>query len=142
MTTFMANAQNVTRKWYIVDAEGKSLGRIATRVASILRGKHKPTFTPHVDTGDHVIVINCDKLILTGKKLDQKMYRHHSGYPGGLKEIPYRRMMETKSDKVMYLAIKGMLPKNKLGSAMLLKLRVYKGSEHNQQAQSPTVLEI
>ena len=142
MTTFMANAQNVTRKWYIVDAEGIPLGRIATKVASILRGKHKPTFTPLVDTGDHVIIINCDKLVLTGKKLDQKMYRHHSGYTGGLKEVPYRKMIETKSDKVMYMAVKGMLPKNKLGSAMLLKLRVYKGSEHTQQAQNPQVLEI
>ena len=140
MKTFMANAQTVERKWYVVDASGKKLGRLASQVASILRGKHKPTFTPHCDTGDFVIIINCDKIELTGKKLDQKLYRKHSGYVGGLKEIPYGKLMETKSDFVVYEAVRRMLPKNTLGRTQLKKLRVYKGAEHNHAAQQPQEL--
>jgi large subunit ribosomal protein L13 len=142
MTTFMANAQNVERKWYILDAAGKPLGRVATQAATLLRGKHKPTFTPHVDTGDGVIVINCKDAVLTGKKLDQKMYRHHSGYPGGLKETPYRRIMEKRPEFAMYEAIRRMLPKNRLGRKMIKKLRVYADDQHKQEAQQPIVYDI
>ena len=142
MKTYMANAQTVERKWYVVDAEGATLGRLATRVAAVLRGKHKPTFTPNVDTGDFVIVINTDKVVLTGKKLEDKFYRYHSGYIGGLKEIPYKKLMAEKSDLAVYEAVKGMLPKNSLGRAMLKKLRVYKGAEHNHAAQKPEVLKV
>ena len=138
----MANAGNVERKWYVVDATGMPLGRLASQVAAVLRGKHKPTFTPNVDTGDHVIVINTDKVVLTGKKLDKKFYRYHTGYIGGLKEISYRKMMEEKSDVAVYEAIKGMLPKNSLGRSMIKKLRVYKGAEHNQAAQKPEELKF
>ncbi|MBC8531575.1 50S ribosomal protein L13 [Christensenellaceae bacterium NSJ-53] len=138
----MANAQNVTRKWYVVDAEGKVLGRLASQVAAVLRGKNKPEYTPHVDCGDHVIILNADKVVLTGKKLDQKVFRRHSGYPGGLKETVYRQMMEKKADVAVYEAIRGMLPKNSLGRDMIKKLRVYKGSEHDHQAQQPEVLDI
>ena len=142
MKTYMAHAETVERKWYVVDAEGVTLGRLATRVASILRGKNKPTFTPNVDTGDFVIVINTDKVVLTGKKLEDKFYRYHSGYIGGLKEIPYKKLMAEKSDLAVYEAVKGMLPKNSLGRAMLKKLRVYKGAEHNHAAQKPEALKI
>jgi large subunit ribosomal protein L13 len=142
MKTFMAKAHEVQRKWYIVDAEGKPLGRLASEVAKILRGKHKPDFTPHVDTGDHVIVLNADKVVLTGKKLDQKMYRHHSLYPGGLKEIKYRVFMEKKPEKAVEIAVKGMLPKNSLGRAMFKKLKVYQGTEHPHEAQMPEKLDI
>lgn len=142
MKTFMAKAEEVKRKWYVVDADGKPLGRLASEVAKVLRGKNKPTFTPHVDTGDHVIVINAEKVLLTGNKLDQKVYRHHSGWPGGLKEVLYRRLMATKPEKAVELAVKGMLPKNSLGRAMYRKLKVYKGAEHEHQAQQPEVLEI
>ena len=142
MKTFMAKAEEVTRKWFIVDAEGKPLGRVASEVAKILRGKHKPTYTPHVDTGDHVIIINAEKVVLTGKKLDQKLYRHHSLYPGGLKEIKYRQFMATRPEKAVELAVKGMLPKNTLGRAMFRKLKVYKGSEHEHEAQKPEVLTL
>jgi large subunit ribosomal protein L13 len=142
MSTFMANAGNVERKWYIVDAAGVPLGRVATQVAILLRGKHKPTFTPHVDTGDGVIVINCKDAVLTGKKLDQKMYRHHSGYPGGLKETPYRRIMEKRPEFAMYEAVRRMLPKNRLGRKMIKKLRVYADDQHKQEAQQPEVYEI
>ncbi len=142
MKTFMAKAEEVKRKWYVVDAEGKPLGRLASEVAKILRGKNKPTFTPHVDTGDHVIVLNAGKVLLTGNKLDQKVYRHHSGWPGGLKEVLYRQLIAAKPEKVIELAVKGMLPKNSLGRAMFRKLKVYKGSEHEHQAQQPEVLEI
>lgn len=138
----MAKAEEVKRKWYVVDADGKPLGRLASEVAKVLRGKNKPTFTPHVDTGDHVIVINAEKVLLTGNKLDQKVYRHHSGWPGGLKEVLYRRLMATKPEKAVELAVKGMLPKNSLGRAMYRKLKVYKGAEHEHQAQQPEVLEI
>jgi len=142
MKTYMANAQNVERKWYVVDATDMALGRLASRVAAVLRGKNKPTFTPNVDTGDHVIVINTDKVVLTGKKLDKKFYTYHSGYIGGLKQISYRTMMAEKSDVAVYEAIKGMLPKNSLGRAMIKKLRVYKGAEHNHAAQKPEELKF
>lgn len=142
MKTFMANAQNVERKWYVVDAEGVVLGRLASQVAAILRGKNKPTFTPHVDTGDHVIILNSDKVVLTGKKLDSKMHRHHTGHVGGLKEESYRKYMAKSSDCAVYEAVEGMLPKNSLGRAMIKKLRVYKGAEHNHAAQMPVALEL
>lgn len=142
MKTFMAKAEEVKRKWYIIDAEGKPLGRLASEVASILRGKNKPIFTPHVDTGDHVIVINAGKVLLTGKKLEQKLYRHHSLYPGGLKEIKYKHLMEKHPERAIEVAVKGMLPKNSLGRQMYRKLNVYRGSEHNNQAQKPEVLEL
>ena len=142
MKTYMAHAETVERKWYVVDAEGVTLGRLATKVASVLRGKHKPTYTPNVDTGDFVIVINTDKVVLTGKKLEDKYYRYHSGYIGGLKEIPYQKLMAEKSDLAVYEAVKGMLPKNSLGRAMIKKLRVYKGGEHNHEAQKPETLKV
>ena len=142
MKTFMAKSQDVKRDWYVVDASGMTLGRLASQVASVLRGKNKPTFTPNVDTGDFVIVLNSDKVVLTGKKLEQKMYTYHTGYIGGLKQTPYKDMMAKKSDVVVYEAIKGMLPKNSLGRQMITKLRVYKGGEHNHQAQQPKVLEL
>lgn len=140
--TFMPTAETVERKWYIIDATGLVLGRLASQVASILKGKNKPTYTPHVDTGDNVIVINCDKVVLTGKKLEQKYYRYHTGYIGGLKEIQYKKLMNEKPDFAVYRAVKGMLPKNSLGAQMLKKLRVYVGSEHNHQAQQPIELKI
>ncbi len=142
MKTYMANAQTVERKWYVVDAAGVPLGRLASRVAFVLRGKHKPTYTPHVDTGDFVIVINTDKAVLTGKKAEDKFYRYHTGYIGGLKEIPYKKMMEEKSDLAVYEAVRGMLPKNSLGRAMIKKLRVYKGEAHNHEAQKPETLKV
>jgi len=142
MKTFMAKAEEVQRKWYVVDAAGKPLGRLASEVASILRGKNKPIYTPHVDTGDFVIVINAEKVILTGDKLDKKVYRHHSGWPGGLKEIKYRAFLAKSPEKVVEIAVKGMLPHNSLGRAMFRKLKVYRGAEHPHQAQKPEVLEI
>ena len=142
MKTYMAHAETVERKWYVVDAAGVPLGRLASRVASVLRGKNKPTFTPNVDTGDFVIIINTDKVVLTGKKLDNKFYRYHTGYIGGLKEISYKKMMAEKSDLAVYEAVKGMLPKNSLGRAMLKKLKVYKGAEHNHAAQKPEELKV
>ena len=142
MKTYMAKAESVERKWYVVDAAGIPMGRLASRVASVLRGKHKPTYTPNVDTGDFVIVINTDKAVLTGKKLENKFYRYHTGYIGGLKEIAYKKMMAEKSDLAVYEAVKGMLPKNSLGRAMIKKLKVYKGAEHNHAAQKPEVLKV
>jgi len=142
MKSYVAKPQEVERKWYVVDAEGKTLGRMASEVASVLRGKHKVTFTPHVDTGDFVIIINADKVVLTGKKLDQKMYRWHTGYIGHLRERTYRQMMETKPEKVVFEAVKGMLPKNSLGRQMAKKLRVYRGADHDHAAQMPEALEI
>ena len=142
MKTYMAKAEAVERKWYVVDAAGVPLGRLASRVASVLRGKNKPTYTPNVDTGDFVIVINTDKAVLTGKKLENKIYRYHTGYIGGLKEISYKKMMAEKSDLAVYEAVKGMLPKNSLGRQMLKKLKVYKGAEHNHAAQKPEVLKV
>ena len=142
MKTFMAKNGEVERKWYVVDATGLALGRLASQVAAVLRGKNKPTFTPNVDTGDHVIIINTDKVILTGKKLDKKFYTYHTGYIGGLKQIPYSKMMAEKSDLAVYEAVKGMLPKNSLGRQMITKLRVYKGAEHNHIAQKPVELKL
>ena len=142
MKTYMAKAETVERKWYVVDAAGLTLGRLASKVASVLRGKNKPNYTPNVDTGDFVIVINTDKAVLTGKKLENKFYRYHTGYIGGLKEISYKKMMEEKSDLAVYEAVKGMLPKNSLGRAMIKKLRVYKGGEHNHAAQKPETLKV
>ncbi len=139
-TTYMANAQNVERNWYVIDAEGQTVGRLASQIATVLRGKNKPTYTPHVDCGDHVIVINADKVVFTGKKLDQKLYRRHTGYAGGLKETKARDMMNTHPERVIMFAVKGMLPKNSLGRQMLTKLRVYAGTEHNHEAQKPEVL--
>ena len=127
--TYSAKSSDIQRKWYIIDASGKPLGRVAAEVAKLLRGKHKPTFTPNVDTGDHVIVLNCKDVILTGKKLDQKIYRHHTGYIGNMKEISAKDMLQNNPEKAMMLAIKGMLPKNRLGRQMLGKLRVYAGNE-------------
>lgn len=141
-TTYSAKKSEIESKWYVIDAQGKPLGRVATEAAKLLRGKHKPTYTPTIDTGDHVIVINCKDAILTGKKLDQKMYRHHSGYIGGMKETSARVMMETTPEKAMMLAIKGMLPHTKLGRQMIKKLRVYAGSEHENIAQKPEVWEV
>ena len=142
MKTYMAKAETVERKWYVVDAAGVPLGRVASRVASVLRGKNKPTFTPNVDCGDFVIIINTDKAVLTGKKLENKFYRYHTGYIGGLKEISYKKMMEEKSDLAVYEAVKGMLPKNSLGRTMLKKPKVYKGAEHNHAAQKPEELKL
>ncbi|NLO83269.1 MAG: 50S ribosomal protein L13 [Clostridiales bacterium] len=142
MKTYVAKPNAVARKWYVVDASGKPLGRLASEIAKILRGKHKPIYTPHVDTGDFVIVVNAEKVQLTGKKLDQKMYRRHSQYPGGFKETPYRELIARKPDFVIYKAVKGMLPKNRLGRKMLKKLRVYAGPTHKHQAQKPERLEL
>ena len=135
-------SSNIERKWYIVDATGKVLGRLASRVATILRGKHKPEYAPHLDIGDHVIVINAEKVVLTGKKLEQKEYRRFSGYPGGLKRIKYEKLMKEKPEFVVEKAIKGMLPHTKLGRKMAKKLRVYRGPEHPHQAQKPEPLEL
>ena len=140
MKTFMANANTVERKWYVVDADGMTLGRLASQVAAVLRGKNKPIFTPNCDTGDHVIVINASKVMLSGKKLDQKFYYHHSGYPGGLKETAYRKLMAEKPEFAVKHAIVGMLPKGPLGRQMAKKLRVYAGPEHEHEAQKPEVL--
>ncbi|HEY8363196.1 MAG TPA: 50S ribosomal protein L13 [Tissierellaceae bacterium] len=142
MKSYMAKANEVDRKWYVIDAEGKVLGRLASEVAKILRGKHKPTYTPYVDTGDYVIVINADKVKLTGKKLEKKEYIYHTGYPGGLKRIPYEELLKRKPEKVIELAVKGMLPKNRLGRKMFKKLKVYAGPEHKHQAQKPEIYEF
>ena len=141
-TTVMAKSETVDRKWYIVDATNIPLGRVASQVAAVLRGKNKTIYTPHVDTGDYVIVINTDKMVLTGNKLNDKKYFHHSGYPGGLKEVTYKDLMAKKSDFALERAIKGMLPKNSLGKKMFKKLKAYKGSEHPHQAQQPVELKI
>lgn len=140
MNTYMAKGETVERKWYVVDAEGMVLGRLASQVAAILRGKHKPIYTPHVDTGDHVIIINADKVVMTGRKLDQKMYRHHTGYPGGLKEVSYRDLLAKKPEFAVYEAIRRMMPKGPLGRKMLKKVRIYSGAEHNNAAQKPETL--
>lgn len=141
-TTYSVKKSEIERKWYIIDAADKPLGRVAAEAAKLLRGKHKPTFTPNLDVGDHVIILNCSQVILTGKKLDQKIYRHHSGYIGGMKETTARTMLANKPEKAMMLAIKGMLPHNSLGRAQLKKLRVYAGSEHENQAQKPEIWEF
>ena len=140
MQTYMANPDKIERKWYVVDAEGCTLGRLASGVASVLRGKNKPQFTPHVDTGDYVIVVNADKIKVTGKKLDQKIYYNHSDYVGGMKETTLKEMMAKKPEKVIELAVKGMLPKGPLGREMYTKLFVYAGPEHKHAAQKPEVL--
>ena len=141
-TTYSPKKGEIERKWYVIDAADKSLGRVATEAAKLLRGKHKPTFTTHMDVGDNVIIINCKDAVLTGHKLDQKVYRHHSGYIGGMKETSARVMMANTPEKAMFLAIKGMLPHNRLGRQMIKKLRVYAGTEHDQAAQKPEVWEV
>ena len=140
MKTFMASPATIDRKWYVVDATGMTLGRLASEVAKVLRGKNKPIFTPHIDTGDYVIVINAEKIAVTGKKLDQKIYYHHSDYVGGMKETTLREKLAKKPESVIELAVKGMLPKGPLGRQMLKKLHVYAGSEHKHEAQKPEVL--
>lgn len=140
--TYMPKASDIERKWYVIDAAGESLGRTAAKAAHILRGKHKPTYAPHADCGDFVIIINTDKAVLTGKKLDQKFHRWHTGWIGGLKEIKYDKMMAERSDKAMTLAVNGMLPKNTLGRTAATRLRVYKGNTHNHAAQKPEAYEL
>lgn len=140
MKTFLANPATIERKWYVVDAEGKTLGRLASEIAKVLRGKNKPTFTPHMDTGDYVIVVNADKVKVTGKKLEQKIYYHHSDYVGGMKETTLKVMLADKPERVIELAVKGMLPKGPLGRQMYKKLFVYAGPEHKHAAQKPEVL--
>jgi len=142
MKSYMAKANEIERKWYIIDAENKVLGRLATEIATILRGKNKPIYTPHVDTGDFVIVINADKIKLTGKKLEQKNYTYHTGYPGGLRQVPYKNLIVKNPEKIIELAVKGMLPKNSLGRSMYRKLKVYRGTEHGHEAQKPEVYEF
>jgi large subunit ribosomal protein L13 len=142
MKSFMASATNVEKKWYVVDATGHTLGRLSSEIASILRGKNKPTYTPHIDTGDYVIVVNADKIKVTGKKMEQKIYYNHSDYVGGMRETTLAEMMAKKPTEVMFLAVKGMLPKGPLGRSMINKLHIYAGPEHNHAAQKPEVLEI
>lgn len=142
MKTYMAKPAEVERKWYVVDATDMVLGRLASQVAMVLRGKNKPTFTPNIDTGDYVIIINADKVRLTGKKLEKKYYRYHTGYIGGLKEVQYKKLMAEKPEFVVYKAVKGMLPKNAIGRTMIKKLHVYAGNEHNHQAQQPVELKF
>ena len=140
MSTYMPKANEISRKWYVLDASGKSLGRVAAQAAAILRGKHKPTFAPHADCGDHVIIINAEKAVLTGNKLNQKMYYHHTGYIGNMKEVKYSTLMKTKPEFAVELAVKGMLPDSTLGRTALTRLRVYRGAEHKHEAQKPEVL--
>ncbi len=141
MSTFMAKKETISRKWYVIDAAGKPIGKTAVAAATILRGKHRPEFTPHVDCGEFVIIINAAKAVLTGRKLDQKYYRRHSGYIGGLKEVSYRQLMATRPELAMNLAVKGMLPHNSIGAKSITRLKVYAGEAHNQQAQKPVVLD-
>lgn len=142
MKTYTLKEKDIQREWYVVDAAGKTLGRLATEIAKILRGKHKPYYTPHMDCGDYVVVINADKIQVTGRKLDQKMYYWHSGYPGGLKSITLRRQLQTHPERVLQAAVRGMLPKNRLGRRMFKKLKVYASPEHPHQAQQPKPLEL
>ena len=142
MSSYIAKPETVERKWYVIDADGVVLGRLASQVALMLRGKHKPTFTPHVDTGDYLIVVNTDKIAMTGRKLDQKIYYHHSGYPGGLKETKYRDLLANKSEFALKKAVRGMLPKGPLGNKMFKKLKVYAGAEHPHAAQQPEVIDM
>jgi large subunit ribosomal protein L13 len=142
MKTEFTRKEDVNREWYVIDAAGQVVGRLAVEIARRLRGKHKPTFTPHIDTGDYIIVVNVDKLRFTGKKLDQKIYYRHSGYPGGLKEITAKRMMQQKPERVLELAVKGMLPKNQLGRHMFMKMKIYAGPTHPHEAQQPKVLTL
>ena len=141
MSTYMANANTIERRWFVIDAAGKPLGKTAVKAADILRGKHRPEFTPHADCGEFVIIVNADKAVLTGKKLEQKYYRHHSGYIGGLKEIQYKTLMATKPEKAMELAVKGMLPHNSIGAQSFTRLHVYADANHAQAAQKPVVLD-
>ena len=141
MKTYSAKKEDVVRKWVLVDADGKILGRLASEVASLLRGKHKPIFTPHVDTGDHVVVVNAEKIRLTGRKLVQKVYYHHTGYPGGLRSTTAGKLLSEKPERIIQKAVRGMLPKNKLGHAMLKKLKVYRGPQHPHQAQKPEAVQ-
>ena len=142
MKSFMASPATITREWYVVDAEGKTLGRLASEIAKVLRGKNKPIYTPHMDCGDNVIVINAEKITVTGKKMDQKVYYHHSGWIGGMKTATLKEKLAKKPEDVMYLAVKGMLPKGPLGRSMIKKLHVYAGAEHPHAAQQPKVLEF
>lgn len=142
MATYMAKPDDIERQWYVVDAEGQTLGRLATKIATILRGKHKPTYTPHLDTGDFVIVVNAEKVNLTGRKWEQKKYYRHSGYPGGLKEITYDKLVQRNPEFIIEKAVKGMIPHNKLGRQVIKKLKVYAGPEHPHQAQQPEKLEL
>ena len=142
MKSYMPSGNTASGKWYVIDAQGKTFGRLASRVAYILKGKHKPTYTPHADMGDHVIVVNIDKVIFTGNKLDQKVYYHYTGHPGGLKETTYRDLMQKKPEFAFERAVKGMLPKNALGRSMIKKLKVYAGPEHQHSAQTPEPLEV
>ncbi len=142
MKTYTPKKDEITRKWYVVDAEGQVLGRLASKLAAILRGKHKPQYTPFLDVGDHIIVVNAAKIVLTGNKLEKKVYYRHSGYPGGLKETTCKKLMETHPERVIMMAVKGMLPHNALGRAMLKKFRVYAGPDHEQQAQNPEPLTV
>lgn len=142
MKSYMAKTDEVERKWHIIDAEDKVLGRLATEVATILSGKHKAIYTPHVDTGDFVIIVNASKVKLTGKKLSQNNYTYHTGYPGGLRQVPYKQLMEEKPEKIIELAVRGMLPKSKLGRKMIKKMKVYGGADHGHEAQKPEVYEF
>lgn len=142
MKTFSAKPAEVTRQWYVIDAEGKTLGRLSTEVARRLRGKHKPTYTPHVDTGDHIVIINADKVRVTGNKFKDKMYHRHTGYIGGLKSVSFEKMQQQAPERIIEIAVKGMLPKTPLGRAMFRKLRVYAGPKHEHAAQQPQPLEI
>ena len=142
MSTYMAKVETVERNWYVIDAAGKSLGRVAAAAATILRGKHRPEFTPHVDCGEFVIIINAEKAVLTGRKLEQKYYRRHSGYIGGLKEVQYKTLMATKPELAMELAVKGMLPHNSIGAKSATRLKVFAGAEHTHEAQKPVAIEI
>ena len=142
MKTFSAKPQDIERKWFVVDAQGQTLGRLATRIATVLRGKHKPVYTPHMDCGDYVIVVNADKIQVTGHKLEQKTYYRHSGYPGGLREVSLRRQLQIHPDRVIEAAVRGMLPHNRLGRKMFKKLKIYAGPTHPHEAQQPTALEL
>jgi len=142
MKTFSAKKESVTRSWYLVDATDKTLGRLSTEIANRLRGKHKPTFTPHVDTGDYIVVVNAEKIKVTGNKASDKLYYHHTGYPGGIKSISFEKLIEKAPERAIEKAVKGMMPKNKLSRAMLSKLKVYAGNEHPHSAQQPTTLDI
>ncbi len=142
MKTFSAKAEDIQRKWFVVDAQGQTLGRLATRIATILRGKHKPVYTPHLDCGDYVIVVNADKIQVTGHKMEQKTYYRHSGYPGGLRQVTLRRQLQIHPDRVIEAAVRGMLPHNRLGRKMFRKLKVYAGPTHPHEAQQPTALEL
>ena len=142
MSTFMAKKGEIDRKWYVIDAAGKPLGKVAAQAATLLRGKHKVTFTPHVDCGDHVVIINCKDVVLTGNKLTQKKWYRHTGYVGHLKEVDYKTLMATKPEKAMELAVKGMIPSNSLGREQMLRLRLFAGAEHNHQAQKPEAFEM